>query len=267
MVRVTPELLADCLDAVLDGRMTVEECVSVQSEAGEELRGLLEVALAVPPAPEVTPRPAFRSHGRQALLDALAPRRRPFLLSWPGLLLPARMFALLAGLALAFTTSLGGVAVYASQEALPGDILYPVKRAAEEVQLAFVWTAESEVAVHLTLAERRLWEVERLQERGGPGEHITQAAHQMARHQGVAVEAFEEVQDSERRTEAIVGRLQENMERQQAVLERAGERVPDQAKEAIAHAIEASRRGLERAASQRERPRQDDRPGRGPRDR
>ncbi|HJR89044.1 MAG TPA: DUF5667 domain-containing protein [Aeromicrobium sp.] len=60
---------------------------------------------------------------------------------------------------------LGGMAS-ASESALPGDTLYPVKRATERVELSFHRGLEDRGAFQLELAERRLSEAQALSERG-----------------------------------------------------------------------------------------------------
>lgn len=63
----------------------------------------------------------------------------------------------------AVSTLAGGSGVAAaSTDALPGETLYPVKRAVEQVMLTAAWTPTAEAAVQTKLAERRLVEVERL---------------------------------------------------------------------------------------------------------
>ncbi len=73
-------------------------------------------------------------------------------------LLPALRVA--AALALVLLVGLFGVA-QASADSLPGDRLYPVKRAIEDARLALV-SAQSEPALRVRFAERRLDEFERL---------------------------------------------------------------------------------------------------------
>jgi len=64
----------------------------------------------------------------------------------------------IAAAATAFTMLGGGVA-YAADAALPGDALYPVKRAAESAVVALLPAGELENAVLVRLAERRAEEI------------------------------------------------------------------------------------------------------------
>jgi hypothetical protein len=69
------------------------------------------------------------------------------------------MFSLVAVIAILASGS--GVA-YASESSLPGDGLYPVKRAVESLRLAVSLTPEGDAGLLLEMAETRLSEVSRL---------------------------------------------------------------------------------------------------------
>lgn len=58
--------------------------------------------------------------------------------------------------------SSGGATVLAAQGTIPGEVLYPLKRAAERVLLAVPASAEQKVDLQARLAERRLREVTKL---------------------------------------------------------------------------------------------------------
>lgn len=58
---------------------------------------------------------------------------------------------------------LGGTA-YASTATIPGDLLYPVKRATEKVQIALAVSQQAKAEVQATQAEHRLDELHKLQE-------------------------------------------------------------------------------------------------------
>lgn len=61
---------------------------------------------------------------------------------------------------------LGGSAVYASGSSLPGETLYPLKRAAEQAEQALTFDDHAEARLHLRLAERRLSEAAGITTRG-----------------------------------------------------------------------------------------------------
>src|SRR5437762_2789816 len=77
MARITDQLLADCLDEVLSGRQTAEECLAAHLGIADELRPLLAIteSLAYPATAE--PDPNFRLRGRLMLAEALAAEKAP----------------------------------------------------------------------------------------------------------------------------------------------------------------------------------------------
>lgn len=152
------EILSRCIDEVLSGRSTVEDCLLRHPELRNELRPLLEIAFSIQP-PKVAPSPEFRSRLRRRLLDVMAPAeaypgRKEVTHGWFISLLSVRMVAVSL---LAFVVlSTGTVSVYAAQSSLPGDMLYPVKIGVEKLQVAVTVNPESRAYLHLKLAERRV---------------------------------------------------------------------------------------------------------------
>lgn len=155
------EVLARCIDEVLSGRSTVEDCLLRYPDLRNELRPLLEIALSIQP-PKVAPSPEFRSRLRRRLLDVMAPAevyqgRKEVTHGWFSSLLSVRMVAVSL---LAFVVlSTGTVSVFASQSSLPGDMLYPVKVGVEKLQVAVTSDPEDKAYLHLKLAQRRIDEV------------------------------------------------------------------------------------------------------------
>ena len=74
----------------------------------------------------------------------------------------------LAGILLALMLALAGVGgtVYAAQDSLPNDILYPVKTFSETVQLTLETDTEDRLTLYTRFAKRRLEEIQRLMEEG-----------------------------------------------------------------------------------------------------
>lgn len=164
----------------------------------------------------------------------------------------------------------GAGTVWAAQSALPGDVLYPVKRASESVRLALARDPGAKARLHLELADRRLEELRALLERRRAGEAVDI---------GAAMRAFEaEIAGTEADVErgAALGQdlaalVAHVMERIEAHLARLAElrdtQVPPQAREAIQRAIDNAERAKDRVA-RRGRPeeagRPDEKPGKGP---
>ena len=171
-------VLADCLDA-LDRGDTLEACLARHPQQRTELAELLMAAQHLHAAPNATPSPQFQRVARARLMNRISPRAHlnglapvtladSFRSSWQTLILNLRRPAMrwIAMLMLA-TMLLGGVsAAYASAEALPGEGLYPVKRALEGARLAVAFSASEAAELRVQLAGRRLVEAQALAGRG-----------------------------------------------------------------------------------------------------
>ncbi|HEY8201591.1 MAG TPA: DUF5667 domain-containing protein [Actinomycetota bacterium] len=74
--------------------------------------------------------------------------------------------------------------------AQPGDVLYGAKLKVEQVQLALTTSPEAEIALHLKFAERRMDEVERLEEKGhSAGPAVTTAVSNLESHTAAVTQA------------------------------------------------------------------------------
>lgn len=103
---------------------------------------------------------------------------------------PWKVFRLVARPVLAifaiFSLVLGsGISVSASQLALPGDRLYPLKIATEKFQVAMTFDKEEAAKIHVELAGKRIGEVEKIKENSDSPEAKIQKIN-------VAVDKFQE---------------------------------------------------------------------------
>ncbi|MBL7064225.1 MAG: hypothetical protein ISS49_08490 [Anaerolineae bacterium] len=156
------EVLDQILARVEAGE-SVDEVLCDYPEQAAELRGLLKAYFALTPLREPVPPPPGRLvTGRRRLLREARlgqPARRetgrlraPLRLRWA--------FAVAAALTLVLCLTTG----VAAAQSLPGDLLYPLKLTAENVQLALVSQPGDRANLHLDFAARRLDEVLRLVE-------------------------------------------------------------------------------------------------------
>lgn len=128
------DILAICLDDLLAGRATVDDCLRRYPEQAPELRPLLTIAQAVQSAPAVEPPPLFAAAAPARLQNIIAqqpaaPQRR---WQWP------RVFRLrVAAAMLILSLALGGTA-YAARDSQVDSPLYPVKTTVERMKLAAV---------------------------------------------------------------------------------------------------------------------------------
>lgn len=164
-------------------------------------------------------------------------------------------FVPLVILAIVGLVGIGGTttAAVASQGSIPGDVLYPVKEVTENVRLTTALDNVSKAKTHLAIADEKLNELEKLQARGASADKIVKALEKMEANKQKADEETEKAQAEGKDVEELVAKLQANLERQQAVLIKVLDQVPEQAKEAIQRALENSQRGLNKAIEMQNR--------------
>ncbi len=153
------EHLQENLDRVAAGEPMAEVLRAPWSASSDADQGaLVELAVRLSEILPLQADPVFRAH-LQAQLQAELAQTPPaagsigtVIWRWQRWFL--RLSAAVLVLALAF-----GTAVRASADSLPGTVLYPVKRAAEEARLALAWTASWRALVQIDIAGARIDEL------------------------------------------------------------------------------------------------------------
>lgn len=135
---------------------------------------------------------------------------------------------------------LAGSAVAASAGALPGQLLYPVKRAVEKIDLTLHRDPASRARLHLQFAERRLDELSTLLELRRSGQNVDIGAAMSAYQAEIsAVQAAVDDASPSAQLEALLGHVQDELAGHVAVLEQLRDNVvPSQARDAIQNAID-----------------------------
>ncbi len=160
------EILDICLDRIARGE-SIEQCLASYPKEAAELEHLLKVALSVTETSSIEPRPAFMNAAKYRLLSALEAKRekraqhRPLFWGWQ-----RRWATVIAAVLVVFL--IGGGTVTASANSLPGDTLYPVKTATEKARVFFTPGDRARAGLHIKFAERRIKEVEALDQVGRP---------------------------------------------------------------------------------------------------
>jgi len=197
------EQLRECLEALIEGRWDLDECVRRYPEHGDASRFRLAMSLALTDAFAVEPASEWASKARERFLVASGQRleealdcepqpsffaaaRVRFLMAAqrmrreravkqprrvPAFGSPMRAFGGLAA-ALALFVGFSAYTVASADAALPGEWRYPVKLQTEHVRLALAFTDSQERDVRLDIAEERIHEIERMASKGkiiGPG--------------------------------------------------------------------------------------------------
>ncbi len=185
MQRTFDDILDECLDRVLFRGESVEACVADFPAHAAELREALETAAAVHGAYAFHPGQDRKRASRLRFLQAVDRRQRRQAAKvgrWLGRLTLGSRRWVTATAAVALLVVFGGTGtVLASDDSVPGDALYPVKRAAETTRLFFAFTDTQEVDVRARLLERRMEELESVTEKGRVG-FVPELSRQIERH-------------------------------------------------------------------------------------
>jgi hypothetical protein len=159
------DILAQCLDDVLRGDETIDDCLKRFPEYADELKLALQIALLTSrlKSPEL-------AEGKIDLLEArlrsqFAAQKPRNIIHLP--LIPLAISRMAAAIAIVVLLAFGSGAglVAASADSLPGDTLYGIKRLWEAIVLVILSLTDQFDDFTLHLAEVRLDEVKRLDER------------------------------------------------------------------------------------------------------
>ncbi len=146
-------ILDECLESLLTGKETPEQCLQRYPEYARELEPLLRTALIVNKAVDVKPSVDFRAKARYQLQSIIAESRAPkratrFVSKWAIAICAVMLvFVLVGGTALAANGS------------MPGNPLYAVKLATENLSIRLTGSAEKKAELYITMADRRVTEM------------------------------------------------------------------------------------------------------------
>jgi hypothetical protein len=155
-------ILDDCLEQLLVKGESLEKCLEHYPAQADELRPLLETALAAREASAIQPRPDFRAKARyqfhSALEEMAAGKGRS---SWGWFPRWATAVAVVLVLVLA-----GVGTVLAAGSSMPDSSLYSVKLATEQVRLALTPSQMGKAKLCAELADRRVVEIAYMADKG-----------------------------------------------------------------------------------------------------
>ncbi len=228
------DILESCVSDIQGRRRPVEECLALFPAAQEELEPLLRLAVRLQEARgSALPSAEFRQHAAVRMQNLLAaslrapewPVRRQETPGWRWPALQPVGVALIMLVLVVLAGSARTMVVAAS--ALPGDLLYPVKTAVEEIRLAATTDPRAEIALHLELARSRLEEAAALEsdpQAAGVATALQSYRRQLERalailqnqdglgvedQQQLAVELVEQMEEFQRRLGDLAGRTPE----------------------------------------------------------
>jgi hypothetical protein len=239
------DILASCLDSIERGERTVEECLALYPEHREELKSLLSTVVFVRERTGFSPRPGYRPVSRARLLGRLVPHRSAALREPAPRTQPifSKRFAMLwAAVFVLVVSLLGGGTAYASNSALPGDALHPVKLSIEDARLFLAGDAE-DVSLAAGFAQIRLEEMKSLIELNRE-EDLSLAVDLFSNRIANAADSLAAVSRNDPERAAQLGSaLEESLSHHAETLNSLLMTVPDEAKPAIENALLASSRG------------------------
>jgi len=170
-------VLQSCLELIQSGQETIDSVLKRYPDQAEELRMELEASLWLQSRRKsISPRPEFIADSRRSLLTKIekietgrpagvpSPPLSSLTKTLQSLFAQKRFayqFALSILLVALLVISSTGVA-FASQWAIPGDTLYPVKLSLEDAQLALSFSDMRRAELHIKHAEQRMFEIQNL---------------------------------------------------------------------------------------------------------
>jgi hypothetical protein len=164
------DILNSCFDQLLKGG-TVGECLAKYPDQAKELEPLLRTFAAAKMAAQVNPRAEFKAQAKYQFQVALAEmaekKRQSVSRGWHWRWRSAWSIAIIAAL---MVVAAGGGTVAAAGSSMPDSALYPVKIAAENVQLALTPSGLGKAELNAKLADKRVEEIAYMAEKGNTPE-------------------------------------------------------------------------------------------------
>jgi len=152
----------ECLEKLLTGTETVEQCLGRYPDQAKELEPLLRTAMSVNKAIDVKPTAELKARIRYNLQLKMAEAGKPRRASWFSL---QPRWALTA-VAVALVFVIGGGTFLAADSSMPGSPLYPVKLFTENLSLKLAGSDAEKAELSLTFADRRVAEMNYMLENG-----------------------------------------------------------------------------------------------------
>ena len=145
----------ECLEHLLTGQETIEQCLQRYPEYAKELEPLLRTVVLMHKVADVKPTDEFRARARYQMQLKMARTGSP----------AKRTARVVPRWAIAACTAmlvfvLGGSAVLASQNVMPGNLLYAVKLTTENLQVRLAGSTDSKTEQYIAMANARISEMD-----------------------------------------------------------------------------------------------------------
>ena len=143
----------ECMEHLLAGEETVGQCLQRYPAYAKELEPLLRTVVLMHKVADVKPSEEFRARARYQMQLKMAQSATP-----PRITRRVPRWAIAACTAM-LVFVLGGGAVLAAQNVMPGNILYAVKLSTETLQLKLAGSTESKTEQYIAMANERITEM------------------------------------------------------------------------------------------------------------
>jgi uncharacterized membrane protein YgcG len=256
MTRVSFEQsLEHCLEE-LSRTDDIEASLRRHPQHTDRLRPLLDMAQATRRYYDAVPEaPGGLAAGRERLLVLAAQQRARGVSATSAtrstttrksrkvrLVFAARLIAILLAAVMGLA-ALGGGAIWAADDSLPGDSLYPVKLATEDIRLALIPAPRGQVDLTLELVGKRTEEIQAL---AATGQHVPdETIARMERHIEYALTRTAWASDEEMTD--LLTQITERIRAQVQMLEQVQATAPQQAQAGLERAVAVCQRGAEAA--------------------
>ena len=172
-------ILNECLERILAGGETLEQCLSRYPEQAAELESLLQTVLVSQKAVSIKPRPEFREKARYqfqaALQEIVEKRERRFSF----FNLQPQWSAAIVGVIIVLLVS--SSTVMAAGNSMPDGALYPVKLATEAVRLKITPSMLGKAEFYAQMIDRRVTEIVKMADKGKP-KQVERTAEKLNTH-------------------------------------------------------------------------------------
>jgi len=143
----------ECIEHLLAGEETVGQCLQRYPAYAKELEPLLRTVVLMHQVADVKPSEEFRARARYQMQLKMAQSATP-----PRITRRVPRWAIAACTAM-LVFVLGGGAVLAAQNVMPGNILYAVKLSTETLQLKLAGSTERKTEQYIAMANERITEM------------------------------------------------------------------------------------------------------------
>ncbi len=245
-------VLDECLERIRNGEADTESCLAQYPEYSEDLRDILETALAFQDMGAPEPSHLAMDQGRDRLLQVVAERRlgkargAGFLAGLLRKLLSPPALKLAGSMAALGVLMLVGIGVVlGAGNSLPGQVLYPVKLRIEDTRLALASSVPAKVSRHIDSAENRVEELATVAPYAEP-QMITELSQSITHNLDEAQRLAASVSNGAELTQ-IKDRLESSALTHLGLLEGSLASVPDGSRAALGDALKLSSQGYAQA--------------------